>query len=216
MRLLRATIMLCAVSALVAGSAAAQRPGRFENSWFWGLKGGVNSLTTTGSGSASVPTWGLDWLITRSRGGLYVSADQSFFGRSVTAVDAASPSGTRQVRIRDMRRVSLAGVVFPTQFGPVRPYAGAGAAVSILASALAQPDSIGGAPSQSFRDRTEKERSRASLLVMAGLQWQVKRTAFFVQETVLPSGGDFLVRSAMSFLEVGVRYNFGSSVESSR
>ena len=70
--------------------------------------------------------------------------------------------------------------------------------------------------SQSFNDATEKQRSRASLLVMAGAQLQKNRTAFFVQETVLPSGGDFLIRSALSFLEFGVRYNFGSSIEGSR
>lgn len=216
MRLLRATLFITAVCVLAAPQASAQRRGNFENSWFWGVKGGLNTLTTTGSGSASVPTYGLDWLITRSKGGLYVSADQSFFGRSVTAVDAASPSGTRKIKINDMRRVDFAGMVFPVSFGPVRPYAGFGAAVSIIGSAVAQSDSVGGAPSRTFTDRTEKERSRASLLMMAGAQFQVKRTAFFVQETILPSGGDFLVRNAMSFFEVGIRYNFGSSIEGSR
>jgi len=216
MRFLKATIILAAVFVMPAATVSAQRAGNFENSWFWGAKGGLNTFTTTGSGRASVPTWGIDWLITRSRGGLYVSADQSFFSRSLTAVDAASPSGTRQIKIRDMRRADFAGVVFPGNFGPMRPYAGVGAAVSIIASAIAQPDSIGGSPRQSFSDRTEKQRSRASLLMMAGAQFQVNRTAFFVQETVLPSGADFLVRSAMSFFEVGVRYNFGSSIEGPR
>jgi hypothetical protein len=216
MRLLKATLLSAAFVAFAATSASAQRSGNFENSWFWGVKGGVSTLSTTGGGSASVPTWGADWLITRSKGGLYVSADESFFSRSLTAVDTHAPGGTRQVKISNMRRVDFAGMVFPTTFGPVRPYAGVGAAVSIIASAVAQPDSLGGSPDQTFTDRTDKQRSRASILVIGGAQIQMKRSAFFIQETVLPSSGDFLISSAMSFFEIGFRYNFGSSIESSR
>ena len=215
MRLLRAATIIAALS-LTAADLSAQVRGNFENSWFWGAKAGINTLRASSSGTSSVPTWGLDWLITRKQGGLYVSADQSFFNSTVVETDANSPSGTRQVKINNLRRVDFAGVVFPRTFGPVRPYAGVGAAIALLASAVAQPDSLGGAPSQSFDNSIDKLRSRASLLVMAGAQVQRNRTAFFVQETVLPSGGDFLIKSALSFFEVGVRYNFGSSIEGSR
>ena len=215
MRLLRAATIIAALS-LTAADLSAQVRGNFENSWFWGAKAGINTLRANSSGTSSVPTWGLDWLITRKQGGLYVSADQSFFNSTVVETDANSPSGTRQVKINNLRRVDFAGVVFPRTFGPVRPYAGVGAAIALLASAVAQPDSLGGAPSQSFDNSIDKLRSRASLLVMAGAQVQRNRTAFFVQETVLPSGGDFLIKSALSFFEIGVRYNFGSSIEGSR
>ncbi|MDQ6718058.1 MAG: hypothetical protein M3Z17_06890 [Gemmatimonadota bacterium] len=215
MRLSRLTAFLAAC-VIAAPQVSAQSSGNFDNSWFWGVKGGVNTFTSSGSGTTSAPTWGLDWLITRKQGGLYISADQSFFGKTLTATDANSANGTRQIKLHDLRRVGFAGVVFPGPFGALRPYAGVGAAISLIGSAIAQPDSIGGAPSQTFVDNTDKQRSRASLLVMAGAQFQVKRTAIFVQETVLPSGGDFLIRSAMSFFEVGIRYNFGSSIEGSR
>lgn len=215
MRLSRFATFIAAC-VLAAPQASAQTSGNFDNSWFWGVKGGVNTFTSSGNGTTSAPTWGLDWLITRKQGGLYVSADQSFFGKTLTATDANSVSGTRQIKLHDLRRVGFAGVVFPGPFGALRPYAGVGAAISLIGSAVAQPDSIGGAPSRTFLDDTEKHRSRASLLAMAGAQFQVKRTAFFMQETVLPSGGDFLIRSAMSFFEVGIRYNFGSSIEGSR
>jgi len=216
MRFATAGIVLATALVLPASAADAQRAGNFDDSWFWGLKGGVNTFSTGDGGHASVPTWGLDWLITRSKGGLYVTGDESFFGRSVTAVDPASSSGSRQVRINNMRRIGFAGVIFPHRFGAVRPYAGLGAALSILGSAVAQKDSAGKVAGQSFVDRTERERSRASLLVMAGAQVQMRRAALFAQETVLPGGPDFLIRSAMSFLEVGIRYNFGTSIESSR
>jgi hypothetical protein len=81
---------------------------------------------------------------------------------------------------------------------------------------VAQPDSAGGEPSQLFIDAMDKRTSRSSLLVMAGVQVQRKRTAFFVQESLMPDGGDFLIRNALSFFEVGLRYNFGSSIEGSR
>lgn len=216
MRLSKMAWIAAAAYVMLSSPCGAQRAGKFENSWFWGMKGGVNTFSTGTSTSASVPTWGLDWLITRTRGGLYVSADQSFFSRTVSRPDDASPAGKRNVRVQDMRRVDFAGVVFPAHIGSFRPYAGVGAAISLFGNAVAQTDSVGGAPGQGFLDRTESERSRASLLMMAGAQIQAGRAAIFVQETVLPSGQDFLVRSGMSFFELGVRYNFGRSIDSSR
>jgi hypothetical protein len=214
MRHLRATTLIAAF--LLAGTAAsAQTRDNFENSWFWGVKGGVNTFSKSGSGNTSVPTWGLEWLITRKQGGLYISADQSFFGQTVTAVDATAAGGTRQIAIKDMRRVDFAGMMFPISSGPIRPYGGVGAALSLIGSAIAQRDSAGDAPSQTFLDRTDNQRSRASLLLIAGVQLQAKRTAFFIQESVLPSGGDFLIHSAMGVFEIGLRYNFGSSIEGS-
>ncbi len=215
MRLLKATTFLAALL-LAAADVSAQTRGNFENSWFWGAKAGINTLRTNTGGTSSVPTYGLDWLITRKQGGLYVSADESFFGQTVTEPDTKSPGGTRRIKINNMRRVDFAGVVFPRTYGPVRPYAGVGAALALLGTAVAQPDSLGGAPSQAFNDQVDKQSSRASLLFMAGVQFQKKRTAFFIQETMLPGAGDFLVKSALSFFEVGVRYNFGSSIEGSR
>jgi opacity protein-like surface antigen len=215
MRLLKATTVLAALL-LTAADVSAQTRGNFENSWFWGAKAGINTFSTDGPGASNVPTLGIDWLITRKLGGLYVSADQSFFGKTVTTLDPASVTGTRRVKINDLRRVDFAGVVFPGSFGPVRPYAGLGAAISLIRSAVAQPDSAGGEPSQLFIDAMDKRTSRSSLLVMAGVQVQRKRTAFFVQESLMPDGGDFLIRNALSFFEVGLRYNFGSSIEGSR
>jgi len=201
---------------LVAMPSAAQRVARFDDSWFWGLKAGVNTFSTGTSGTASVPSWGLDWLITRDRGGLYVSADQSFFSRTVTESDAATVSGTRDVRIRNMNRVGFAMVAFPSRIGIFNPYGGAGAAISVLGKATAQPDSINGVASRQFIDETEKARSRASLLLMVGMQTQSPRVGFFIQDTMFPGGRDFLVTSSMNLLEIGVRHSFGSPSERSR
>ena len=48
---------------------------------------------------------------------------------------------------------------------------------------------------------------------MAGVQIQTRRAAIFAQETMLPSNGNFLFSSVLSFFEFGVRYNFGSSID---
>lgn len=214
MRLLRMLVVCAAAIASATQSAAAQQFGKFDDSWFWGAKGGVTSFSLGANRSASAPTWGLDWMITRSKGGLYVSADQSFFTRTVTLPDVNSANGTRQVVIKDMRRIGFSGAVFPPPYGRLRAYAGLGAAISLLGSAVAQNDSAGGAPGQAFLDKTEHARSRASIMAMLGTQLQFGRAAYFLQETILPSGADFLVPSTMSFFEVGVRFNIGSSIES--
>ena len=48
---------------------------------------------------------------------------------------------------------------------------------------------------------------------MGGVQIQTRRAAIFAQETMLPSNGQFLFPSVLSFFEFGVRYNFGSSID---
>lgn len=201
---------------LVATPSAAQRTAPFGDSWFWGLKGGVNTFNTGINGSASVPSWGLDWLITRDRGGLYVSGDQSFFSRTVTQSDVASPNGRRDVVIKNMNRVGFAMVAFPGKVGIWNPYGGAGAAISVLGQATPQPDSSNGVAGQQFLSDTDKARSRSSLLLMVGVQTQSTRVGFFIQDTLFPGGRDFLVTSSMNLLEIGVRHSFGSPSESSR
>jgi hypothetical protein len=213
MRLLKLATLCLVACATMAITASAQQFGKFDDSWFWGAKAGAGSFTTSATASKTAPTFGLDWMITRTRGGLYVSADQSSFNRTVTLADASSANGKRQVVINDLRRVGFGGLVFPPPYGRMRAYAGLGAAISILGSAVAQNDSAGGAPSQDFINKTENARSRASLMAMFGGQIQFGRAAYFMQETILPSGAEFLVPSTMSFLEVGIRFNFGSSID---
>jgi hypothetical protein len=214
MRLAKLFAAGIAAAALISSPSAAQRTAPFEDSWFWGLKGGVNTFSTGTSGMTAAPTWGADWLITREHGGLYLSADQAFFSRNVTTDDAAASNGRRDVRIKNMNRFGFAMIAFPKKIGIFSLYGGAGAAISVLGSATARPDSLGATASQPFIDAADKARSRASLLFMAGIQTQSSRVGFFVQETVLPGGRDILVSNSMSVLEIGVRHSFGSPSES--
>jgi hypothetical protein len=204
-----------AMAAALVGSASANAQGmrNFDNSWFWGAKAGINTFTPSGHGTTSTANIGIDWLITRTKGGLYVSGDQSIFERDVEVFDQASKTGQRTVRVNDMRRLSFAAVAFPKHFGGITPYAGIGYTIAVLGSARIFADTANTFPTNAFFDEVESKRSRAGILGMGGVQIQTKRAAIFAQESLLPSNTGFLFSSALSFFEFGVRYNFGSSID---
>lgn len=212
MQKLRAVAVALVATVVVSASANAQQR-NFDNSWFWGFKTGINTFSVPGHGNTSTVDLGIDWMITRTKGGLYVSANQSVFERDLEFVDPASNSGQRTVRVNDLRRLSLAGVAFPKHFGGITPYVGLGYTLAILGDARISVDSTNTFPDNSFFDAVESERSRSAVLGMAGVQIQTRRAAIFAQETMLPSNNRFLFSSVLSFFEFGIRYNFGSSID---
>lgn len=216
-------LAVVAVTSIAAPAVGAQVARPFQNSWFWGLKGGTTSIASPRASSSTVATIGGEWLITRTRGGLYAMYDQSSFTRASAIEDDGLLGGQRPVTVRDMRRVGVALVAFPTSFvtrtssgrgfgSSIRPYAGLGIAVSILGSATPAPDSTGGVDAKTAAI-VENQRSRASAMAMGGVQLQAGRFAVFTQLTVLPRSSPFLLNNMMTSLEGGVRYNFGSSID---
>ena len=213
MQKLRAVAVAMAATLVVSASANAQGVRNFDNSWFWGFKTGVNTFSAPGFGNTSTVDFGIDWLITRQRGGLYVSGNNSIFERDVKVSDPASTTGERTVRVNDLRRISFAGVAFPKHFGGITPYGGIGYTIAVLGDARVFVDSVNPFPTNAFLDEVERNRSRGAVFGMAGLQIRTKRAAIFAQETILPSNANFLFSSVMSFFEFGIRYNFGSSID---
>jgi hypothetical protein len=212
MQKLRA-VAVALVAAVVVSSSASAQMRNFDNSWFWGFKTGINSFAVPGHGNTSTVDLGIDWLITRTKGGLYVSGNQSIFERDLEFGDPTSRTGQRTVRVNDLRRITLAGIAFPKHFGGITPYAGLGFTLAVLGDARIFVDSANTFPTNSFFDEVDRERSRSAAMGLAGIQIQTKRAAIFAQETILPSSSTFLFRSALSFFEFGVRYNFGSSID---
>jgi hypothetical protein len=212
MQKLRAVAVALVATVVVSASANAQQR-NFDNSWFWGFKTGINTFSVPGQGNTSTVDFGADWMITRTKGGLYVSADQSIFQKDLNFLDASSNTGDRQVRVNDMRRLTLAGVAFPKHFGGITPYVGLGYSIVVLGDARIFVDSANTFPDNAFFDAVENARSRSAVLGMVGVQIQTKRAAVFAQETMLPSNNRFLFSSTLSFFEFGVRYNFGSSID---
>jgi hypothetical protein len=213
MQKLRAVAVAVVATFVVSASASAQEMKNFDNSWFWGFKSGINSFAVPGHGNTSTVDLGVDWVITRTRGGLYVSANQSVFERDLEFLDPTSNTGQRTIRVNDMRRITVAGLAFPKHFGGITPYAGLGFMIAVLGDARIFVDSANTFPTNSFLDEVERERSRSTAMVMGGVQIQTKRAAIFGQETLIPSNNSFLFRSVLNFFEFGIRINFGSSID---
>jgi hypothetical protein len=213
MQKLRSVVVGLVAAMVVSAAAQAQAIRDFDNSWFWGAKAGINTFGAAGHGNGTAPNIGIDWLITRSKGGLYVSGDQAIFNHDVDLADPGSTTGTRTVRVDDMRRLSFAALAFPKHFGGITPYAGVGYMIAVLGDARIRLDSLNAFPSNSFIDKVETARSRSAVLGMLGVQIQTRRAAVFAQETILPANSQFLLNSVLSFFEFGVRYNFGSSID---
>ena len=212
MQKLRAVAVAMIATFVVAAGASAQEMRNFDNSWFWGFKSGINTFSAPGRGNTSTVDMGVDWLITRTKGGLYVSGNQSIFERDISVFDNGAGMN-RTVRINDLRRITLAGVAFPRHFGGITPYAGIGYTIAVLGDARVFVDSASAFPSNAFLDEVESMRSRSAVVGIGGIQIQASRAAIFAQETLIPSNPSFLLSSVLSFFEFGVRLNFGSSIE---
>jgi len=213
MQKLRTVAVALIATIVVSAGADAQGVRNFDNSWFWGVKSGVNTFSVPGHGNTSTVDLGIDWLITRTKGGLYVSGNQSIFERDLEFGDPTSNTGSRTVRVNDMRRITFAAVAFPKHFGGITPYGGIGYMIAVLGDARVFVDSANTFPNNSFLDEMDRERSRGAVIGLAGLQIRTKRAAIFAQETLVPSNDSFLFRSVLSFFEFGVRWNFGSSID---
>ena len=212
MQKLRAVAVTLIATLVVTVGASAQEMRNFDNSWFWGFKSGINTFSAPGRGNTSTVDMGIDWLITRTKGGLYVSGNQSIFERDITVFDNGT-GANRTVRVNDLRRITLAGVAFPKHFGGITPYAGLGYTIAVLGDARVFVDSASAFPSNAFLDEVESMRSRSAVVGIGGIQIQASRAAIFAQETIVPSNPSFLFSSVLSFFEFGIRLNFGSSID---
>jgi hypothetical protein len=205
---------LAGAAALAPGAASAQRPRDFDDSWFWGAKAGVSTYSPTLGTSQSSATYGLEWLITRTRGGLYVSGDEANISAISAVLDPNAAGGFRSVNVHKLRRIGFAALAFPWTFGKLRPYAGLGLMVSVIGDATPVMSSSETSVDDAVFQRIQDRSSQAARLGMAGLQMQFHRLAVFGQASVSPSASNFLLNnSSLGFYEAGVRYNFGTSRE---
>lgn len=199
-------------SASLSAAASAQQSRYFDDSWFWGVKSGVATFSPTLGGNETAATFGGEWLITRSKGGLYISADQANVSTVSAVLDANTSDGVRPVTVNKLRRIGFAALAFPVRFGRLRPYAGLGLSVDIVGSAVPQLSANETGIDDAVSKRIDDNKSQAGVLGMAGLQMQFERLAIFGQASVVGATSGFLLgNSAMGFFEGGVRYNIGSS-----
>jgi hypothetical protein len=216
---MRATSLVIAglvSAAVVSATAPAQESKYFDDSWFWGVKSGVATFSPTLGGNESALSYGAEWLITRSRGALYVSFDQANVSSVSAVVDPNTSDGFRPVSVDKLNRIGVALLAFPKRFGKFRPYAGIGLSLDIVGSAspmVGANDQVDDAVFERIDDR----KSQSGVLGMAGLQMQFERLAVFTQATFVPAQSNFLLsNNFLGFFEAGVRYNFGTSREGFR
>lgn len=222
MRALRG-VAVAALVALSAGAADAQSTRNFKDSWFWGLKGGAMfyQVQSDPDGSLS-PLAGVDWLITRTRGGMYASFDHTFFKDKIVLVnDSLSPVDTvpRTVFLSGMRRFTLAGVFFPYQRKYVQTYAGLGATLNQIAKA--EPVGTYRTPAQErlVASTVRQFRTSATPLVIVGGQLRLLYASAFGQASFSPATSQFFLFTGNNWrttFEGGIRYNIGSSIDRMR
>lgn len=222
MRALRG-VAVAALVAVSAGAADAQATRNFKDSWFWGLKGGAMfyQVQSDPDGSLS-PLGGIDWLITRTRGGMYASFDHTFFKDKIVFVnDSLSPVDTvpRTVFLSGMRRFTLAGVFFPYQRKYVQTYAGLGATLNQIAKA--EPVGTYRSPAQErlVASTVRQFRTSATPLVLIGGQLRLLYASAFAQASFSPATSQFFLFTGNNWrttFEGGLRYNIGSSIDRMR
>lgn len=242
MRAFRALAVIAALITVHASVASAQVARGFKDSWFWGVKGGGLLYSSYSEPSpALAPMVGADWLITRSKGGLYASFDYSFFNTSVVVNDSVHPddacgpgatirTSCRDVFINNMRRFTLAGLLFPLQSKLLQPYIGFGVTLNHIADAVADEATY----AQDFPDlgpyrnqlqfqlvnaTIQTYRTSTTPVFMAGTQMRLPLLSVFTHVTASPAHTQFLLSNARPYrvsLEIGARYNSGTSIDRMR
>ena len=214
MRSIRGLVPALLLVALVPFAAEAQAGRNFKDSWFFGAKAGNMTYWTTTTRHGQAPLIGGETLITRSRGGLYLSLDQAYFDGTTRIGDPTSTTGDRLLEIHDNRRFVAAAMLFPKSYGAgfIRPYGGIGFAFNFI-----QQTTIEGGidpAGTSLADVVEEQKTRSSPIFMAGVQLQLLRFSVFGQGSYMPAQANFVLNNNETyFVEAGIRYNIGSSIE---
>ena len=214
MRSIRRLVPGLILLALAPSVGAAQEGRLFNNSWFFGAHVGNMTYWTTTTSHGQAPFIGGESLITRKRGGLYLSMDQAYFDATTTIYDGSQTSGTRVIDVKDNRRFTAAAMIFPKAFGLLRPYGGIGFALNFIQSATPRgPYDPTGSNAQLAIDLND-QKTRSAPVFIAGAQLQLLRFSVYGQGTYMPAQADFLLNNNETyFLEAGIRYNIGSSIE---
>lgn len=234
MRLNRGLLPGLASLALLPAIAQAQPGSNFNNSWFWGVNGGMLTYWTTNVAHAQAPSVGVEWMITKKHVALYIGFDQTFFkstnvqfenvglqfaDSTLNQTTASNRGFTGYATIHNSRHIDLALLGFPGS-GPIRPYAGVGLGVNFVQNAVLNQGAFPGTDGVTSDNPTywypgyygnqylDQSAYWVSPLIMAGLQVQVSRISVFGQAKVYTTDGRHLFSDGAFFnIQAGVRYN---------
>jgi hypothetical protein len=230
MRLLRVLVVATAFAALLAPPSAAQEGRPFRDAWFWGVRGGVLNYSSDadpalgpydGTDNAGAPMVGVDWLITRTRGGLYLGIDEAFF-TSAAFYRRPYVTGDPAVMLRNLRRISVAGMLFPMQTPLTHPYLGLGISVNQVGDASLERSIAIPALQSAAIDSIQAKKVTIAPLVIAGIQQRLPGFSVFAQGSGTWVQNGYLLKNLAPkhylqwSLEAGIRYNVGSSIDRQR
>jgi hypothetical protein len=199
---------------LVPQRAAAQRTSSIQDSWLWGAYGGYASIPTA-IATYNAPTVGIEWVITRTRYALNVFADQSYFN-GISSIPDLNTS--RRVDMQDMRRVGFAGMIFTPELSVLKPYFGFGYSFNFIKQATPEGSSFSSAAARdSVLKRVDDARAEGKAFGEFGVMAVYHRFSPFAQYVVMPTKGKgaWLVNGDgfTNMWQLGLRYNFGTSIE---
>lgn len=219
MRTIRALTIASAIAVMLPSIAVAQNGRQFKDAWFWGIKAGGLALADSAQSYRPAGMIGVDWLITRTHGGLYVSGSESFFNRQALMLRDATAgldSGYRVIDLKNMRKLDVALMGFPGEHLRFHPYVGAGFTLGEVASAAPRGPFGNTDQANNAALVVQQQRTAVAPLFIAGGQYRMTKFSVFGQATVAASNENFLLYNGKPFnfgFEVGLRYNFGSSID---
>jgi hypothetical protein len=218
-----AALLAVSVSSLASGQ---EGPRPFRDSWFWGLRAGALTyygyqapVTASSVGGRYIaPFAGLDWVITRTNGGLYVSYSQAFLKTQGVIANGptAADTGFRSVSVSGLRRVDALGMMFPGSFVKWHPYIGLGVSFRILSDVDANGPFTGQKQFDYAQSAVNDNKATLGPAFLIGSQYRTKFATVFGQLMVSSTTREFLLangRTANGSLELGLRYNVGPSVD---
>ena len=214
MRSIRRMVPTLLLALAIPAASEAQAGRNFKDSWFFGAKAGNMTYWTLTTRHGQAPMVGGETLITRSRGGLYLSLDQAYFDGTTRIADPTSPTGTSLLNISDNRRFVAAAMLFPKSYagGFIRPYGGVGFAFNFIQSVTMEDGTDPMATAAG--EIVEEQKTRSAPIFMAGVQLQLMRFSVFGQGSYMPAQADFFLNNNETyFVEAGIRYNIGTSIE---
>src|SRR5262245_7131418 len=194
MKLLRVVTAAIALAALLPRPGAAQEGRPFKDAWFWGIKGGGMLYSSASTEHSIAPQVGAEWLITRSRAGLYLAFDQAFLNTTGQFLDR-DPDSTfyRSVALKNVRRFQMAAMVFPMQTAKYHPYFGLGLGLNQIGSATFTGSFATPARYQVALDSVQSKKTSFSPTFLGGVQVRLPQFSVFGQAVLSPTQQNFFL-----------------------
>ena len=190
----------------VARPAAAQaNTGDPPYKWYWGTQAGALLYRTNAQKFYFDPAIGVHWMITRTRGALYVGGEEAFFTSDATAAVTDFATGTGyNVAFSKVRRIFAGLVAYPLP-GHIEPIFGGGLGLNTVVDPRANS-----AAGQAAADDAS---NLANFWLLGGVQINVGNLAVFGQYVLGTSANNKLLLQEQHSIQGGVRYALGKARE---